>query len=48
MQVRYEQKMAKYGRVAEQDNPRFTPAFWSHIGQTHGEIKRVLALTVQR
>ena len=26
MQVRYEQKMAKYGHVAEQNNLRFIPA----------------------
>ena len=30
MQVRYDQKMAKYGRVAEQNNLRFIPAVFSH------------------
>ena len=39
MQARYNQKMAKYGRVAEQSNLRFTPAIFSHTGQTHGEFK---------
>ena len=39
MQVRYDQKMAKYGRVAEQSNLRFIPAVFSHTGQIHGEFK---------
>jgi len=32
-------KMAKYGRVAEQNNLRFIPAVFSHTGQIHGEFK---------
>ena len=28
LQIRYDQKMAKYGRVAEQSNLRFVPAFF--------------------
>jgi hypothetical protein len=39
LQVRYDQKMAKYGRVAEQNNLRFIPAVFSHTGQIHGEFK---------
>ena len=39
LQTRYDQKMAKYGRVAEQSNLRFVPAVFSHIGQIHGEFK---------
>ena len=31
--------MAKYGRVAEQNNLRFIPAVFSHTGQIHGELK---------
>ena len=31
--------MAKYGRVAEQNNLRFIPAVFSHTGQIHGEFK---------
>lgn len=34
-QVRYDQKMAKYGQVAERDNLRFIPAIFSHTGQIH-------------
>ena len=41
LQIRYDQKMAKYGRVAEQSNLRFVPvpAVFSHTGQTHGEFR---------
>ena len=35
----YDQKMAKYGRVAEQSNLLFVPAVFSHTGQIHGEFK---------
>ena len=39
LQTRYNQKVAKYGRVAEQSNLRFVPAVFSHTGQIHGEFK---------
>ena len=39
MQVRYDQKMAKYGRIAEQSNLLFVPAVFSHTGQIHGDFK---------
>ena len=39
LQIRYDQKMAKYGRVAEQSNLRFVPAVYSHTGQIHGEFR---------
>ena len=39
LQIRYDQKMAKYGRVAEQNNLRFIPAVFSHTGQIHSEFK---------
>ena len=39
MQTQYDQKVAKYGRVAEQNNLRFVPAVFSHTGQIHGEFK---------
>ena len=42
LQVRYDQKMAKYGRVAEQNNLRFVPAVFSHTGQIHGEFKALV------
>jgi len=38
-QIWYDQKMAKYGRVAEQNNLRFIPTVFSHTGQIHGEFK---------
>ena len=42
LQARYDQKMAKYGRVAEQNNLRFVPAVFSHTGQIHGEFKALV------
>ena len=39
LQVRYDQKMSKYSRVAEQNSLRFIPAVFSHTGQIHGEFK---------
>ena len=39
MKVLCDQKMAKYGRVAEQNNLRFIPAVFSHTGQIHGKFK---------
>ena len=39
LQARYDQKIAKYGRVAEQNSLRFIPAVFSHTGQIHGEFK---------
>ena len=39
MQVRYDQKMAKYGRVAEQNSLRFIPVVFSHTDQIHGELE---------
>ena len=41
-QVRYDQKMIKYGRVAEQNNLRFIPAVFSHAGQIHAEFKALV------
>ena len=39
LQVRYDQKMAKYGHVAERNNLRFIPAAFSHTGQIHEVFK---------
>ena len=39
LQVRHDQKMAKYGCVAEQNSLRFILADFSHTGQIHGEFK---------
>ena len=39
MQARYDQKMIKYGSVAERNSLRLIPAVFSHTGQTHGEFK---------
>ena len=42
MQARYDQKLAKYGHVAEQNNLRFIPAVFSHTGQIHAEFKALV------
>ena len=39
LQIRYDQKMAKCGRFAEQSNLRFVPVVISHTGQIHGEFR---------
>ena len=39
LQVRCDQKMAKYGWIAEQSNLRFVPAAFPHTGQIHGEFR---------
>ena len=39
LQARYDQKMAKYGQMAEQNNLRLIPAVFSHTGQIHDEFK---------
>ena len=42
LQVRYDQKMAKYSRIAEQNSLQFVLAVFSHTGQIHGVIKRLI------
>ena len=39
LQVRYDQKMAKYEQVAHQNSLRLTPATFSHTGQIHEALK---------
>ena len=39
LQARYDQKMVKYARVAEQNSLRIIPAVFSHTGQIHSEFK---------
>ena len=39
LQVRYDQKIAKYGQVAERNDLRFIPVFFSHTGQIHEVFK---------
>lgn len=40
--VYYEQEMAKYGQIADQNRLQFVPAVFSHTGQTHGAFKNLL------
>ena len=39
LQVRSDQKVAKYGQVAEQNNLRLIPAVFSHTGPIHEAFK---------
>ncbi len=43
LNVRYDQKMAKYHRLADQSGFHFVPAVFSHTGQIHKSIKRLIA-----
>ena len=42
LQVRYNQKMAKYGHIAKQNRFQFIPAIFSHTGQTYAAFKGLL------
>ena len=42
MQVLYDQKMAKHGRVAERNSLRFIPTVFSHTGQIMVSSKLLL------
>ena len=39
LQVRHEQKKAKYGPIADRHNLQFVPAVFSHTGQIHAPFK---------
>ena len=41
--VRHDQKMAKYHRLADQSGFHFVPAVFSHISQIHKSIERLIA-----
>ena len=42
LQARYDQKMAKYGYIAEQNRFQLIPAIFSHTGQIHDAFKDFL------
>ena len=46
--VRYDQKMAKYHRLADQSGFQFVPAVFSHTGQMHKSIKRLIVEQIRR
>ena len=39
LRVCYDQKMAKYAQIADQNRLQFVPAIFSHTGQIHGAFK---------
>ena len=43
LNVRHDQKMAKYHGLADQNGFHFVPAVFSHTGQIHKSIKRLIA-----
>ena len=40
--TRYDQKMAKYYRLADQNGFHLVPAVFSHTGQIHESIRRLI------
>ena len=42
LRVCYDQKMAKYAQIADQNRLQFVPAIFSHTGQIHGAFKSLL------
>ena len=42
LNARYEQKMAKHHRLANQNGFHLTPTVFSHTGQIHESIKRLI------
>ena len=44
--MRYDQKMAKYHGLADQNGFHFAPAAFSHTGQLHDFIKRLILKTL--
>ena len=42
LNARYEQKMAKRHRVADENGFHFVPAVFSRAGQTHESVKSVM------
>ena len=42
LNARYDQKLAKYHRLADQNGFHFVPAVFSHTGQIHESIKRLI------
>jgi len=42
LQVRYDQKMAKYGWIADENTLQFAPTVFSHTGQIHDAFKSLI------
>jgi len=42
LQICYEQKMDKYGQIADQNRLQLVPAVFSHTGQIHGAFKSLI------
>lgn len=48
LQIRYDQKMAKYGQIADQNRLQFVPAVFSHTGQIHGAFKSLFGEQIRQ
>ena len=42
MQARYDQKIAKYGHIADRSGLQLIPAVFSHTGQIHAAFKDII------
>ena len=47
LEYRYNQKMAKYARVAQESGFDFIPAIFSHTGQIHGTVMELMRSQIQ-
>ena len=48
LNVRYDQKLAKYHRLADQSGFHFVPTVFSYTGQIHESIKRLITEQLSR
>jgi len=48
LQIRYDQKMAKYGHIVDQSRFQFVPTIFSHTGQIHGAFKSLLGEQIRQ
>ena len=48
LRIRHEQKVAKYGLIAERNGPQFAPAVFSQTGQVYGPFKSLIKEQIRR
>ena len=48
LRVRYEQKIAKYGLIADHNNLQLVPAVFSQTGQIYGPFKSLIKEQIRR
>ena len=48
LQIQHEQKLAKYGLIADRNNLQFAPVVFSQIGQIYGPYKSLIEEQIRR